>query len=303
MKTMTLVPPPAYAPVFIVIAVFNRKELTRACLESLLQQDYPSFQIIVVDDGSTDGTADMLHTHFPAVTVLPGTGDLWWTGATNKGIEHVLHTLQAPENAFILTLNNDLVVNPDYLKQLARVSREQAPCIVGSPSVDIANGKLSSAGVQWNRYIASYRYTVHRVANLKELQQKYPEGWLPSDLLPGRGVLIPLPAFHRLGLYDIRNFPQYMADEDFSFRCKKGGYTVCIATKAVVYSHVKETGLKEISMRKSLRAVIRENFLSIRSTNNLPIRWKWARKHTPIPALYFSLDLSRILLSNVKRMF
>jgi GT2 family glycosyltransferase len=68
--------------IYIVIPVFNRKHYTKDCLLSLSAQTYSVFKTIVVDDGSTDGTADMLKEEFPEVIVLKGTGNLFWTAAT-----------------------------------------------------------------------------------------------------------------------------------------------------------------------------------------------------------------------------
>ena len=87
--------------VFIIIPVHNRKALTHDCLASLETQTWKDFRVIVVDDGSTDGTADMLRTMFPSVIVLTGNGNLFWTAATNLGIRYAL----AQGATHILTLN------------------------------------------------------------------------------------------------------------------------------------------------------------------------------------------------------
>ena len=76
--------------VFVVIPVHNRLEFTRACLASLREQSYRDFTIVVVDDGSTDGTYATLAEEFPEVTLLWGDGDLWWTGAMNRALEWAL---------------------------------------------------------------------------------------------------------------------------------------------------------------------------------------------------------------------
>ena len=69
--------------VYIVIPCFNRKKLTRGCLQALENQTYKDFKVIVVDDGSTDGTANMITREFPETILLFGDGNLFWTGATN----------------------------------------------------------------------------------------------------------------------------------------------------------------------------------------------------------------------------
>ena len=77
---------------YLVIPVFNRLPFTRTCLQALRQQTHTGFKIIVVDDGSTDGTALVLAREFPEVEVLIGSGNLFWTAAVNLGIRQARHS-------------------------------------------------------------------------------------------------------------------------------------------------------------------------------------------------------------------
>jgi len=71
--------------VYTIIPVHNRKEFTRNCLRSLQRQTVSDrLRIIVVDDGSEDGTDEMLAAEFPEVIVLRGDGNLFWTAAKQK---------------------------------------------------------------------------------------------------------------------------------------------------------------------------------------------------------------------------
>ena len=69
---------------FIVIPVHNRKHFTRDCLLSLRKQTFQNFTIIVIDDGSSDGTGEMIQKEFPEVVLLHGDGNLWWTGNKHR---------------------------------------------------------------------------------------------------------------------------------------------------------------------------------------------------------------------------
>jgi GT2 family glycosyltransferase len=75
----------ASSETWIVIPAHNRKPLTLACLESLARQTFSDFAVAVVDDGSTDGTSEAIQEAFPQVHLILGSGDLWWTRATNLG--------------------------------------------------------------------------------------------------------------------------------------------------------------------------------------------------------------------------
>ena len=71
--------------IYIVIPVFNRLKFTKDCLDSLRKQSYGEFKVIVVDDGSTDGTYQHLKENYPEVIVLQGDGNLWWAGIHSPG--------------------------------------------------------------------------------------------------------------------------------------------------------------------------------------------------------------------------
>src|SRR3712207_2476522 len=99
---------------YVVIPVYNRWHYTEACLEALREQTFQAFRTVVVDDGSTDGTAGHLERAFPEVTVLKGSGTLYWTAAVNLGIAHAL--VQGATR--VMTLNNDTLPPPDFLAQM-----------------------------------------------------------------------------------------------------------------------------------------------------------------------------------------
>ena len=284
--------------IYIVIPVFNRLKFTKDCLDSLRKQSYGEFKVIVVDDGSTDGTYQHLKENYPEVIVLQGDGNLWWAGATNLGVKKALE-LSSSNDDFILTLNNDLVVIPEYLQELINIAWQEKPCVVGSVSVNIKNtNQVEFAGLKWNKITAKYSRPKEFVTNYKELSEQ--NMFIDTDLLPGRGTLIPINIFKQIGLFDEQNFPHYAADDDFSLRSKKFGFKLLVATKAVVKSYVEESGLEVINRNRKGRKTLshlHESLSSIKSGTNLHIRYNWARKHTPVPPLYFMFDFLRIVYS------
>src|ERR1700687_4774995 len=107
--------------IWACVAVFNRIQYTRGCLELLLAQTYPKLRTIVVDDGSSDGTYDMVHVEHPEVVLLRGDGSLYWTGAMRLGIEYILAHCAADD--YVLFLNDDLVFAPDLVEKLLEIVR------------------------------------------------------------------------------------------------------------------------------------------------------------------------------------
>lgn len=106
----------------IVTPVHNRREETIQCLKSLGRIDRTGLQIhiIIVDDGSTDGTAELVASEFPDVEIVQGNGDLWYTAGTNRGIEAALR--HDPD--YILAINNDSIFDEKCILNLVQCAEK-----------------------------------------------------------------------------------------------------------------------------------------------------------------------------------
>jgi GT2 family glycosyltransferase len=277
--------------VFIVIPVYNNITYTLRCLATLEKQTYPHVQTIVVDDGSTDGTKDQINENFPEVVVLQGDGNLWWTGATNLGVQHALK--QAEKGDFILALNNDLEVREDYLEQLLKAYDSHQPCLVGSVSVHLNDPeRVAFLGDKWNPYTAKSQPVIAET-RYSEIVKKY--DYLPTDALPGRGMLIPTEVFSKIGLFDKQRFPQYLADNDFSRRAMYAGYQLVVATSAVVMSVVENTGVNYKT--HPTWKTFYDSFWSIKSPNRLKSRYHFGMLHSPLKFGYVVVKTLRVTVS------
>jgi GT2 family glycosyltransferase len=285
--------------IFIIIPVFNRKEFTRKCLYSLNKQTYKDFETIVVDDGSTDGTSEMISREFPMVSILKGDGSLWWAGATNKGIEEVIKHKTFGNADYILTLNNDLELPEDYLDKLIYHVSVNKRVVLGSVSVDIdSNDHLDFCGIRWNEFTGKY-YSKAKDYNYSYSNLCKKEKIIESDMLPGRGTLIPKGVFDEIGLFDAKNFPQYAADEDFALRARRKGWRLIIPTDVYVKSHIAQTGIDLSNVQFNVK-FFRDMFFSIRSPLNLKICYRFALKNTRLKVVYFIIGLVRVSLSLTK---
>ncbi len=284
--------------IYVVIPVLNRVQLTLACINSL-QKNKSDFKVIVVDHGSTDGSDVLIGKHFPGVILLRGSERMWWAGATNAGVREALKRSDSDLD-FVLTLNNDLEVDAGYLEQLLLVHHENGPCLVGSTSVDIAHPEtITFAGIQWSS--RSAKYTKPDYCKNPKSHLLSPGSKVATDLLPGRGTLIPIEVFQKIGLFDEVNFPHYAADEDFSLRARKYGYPLWVSTEAVVKSHIHHSGTA--TSGKLAKPGFLTSLVSMRSPNNLRHRYRWAQIHAQNPNLYFSLDMIRLLGSCCRSLF
>ena len=259
--------------IYVVIPVHNRLDSTRECLESLKHQTNHSFEVVLIDDGSADGTSDYISRNFSAVTVMKGDGTLWWTGATNLGVRYVLEHCR--DNDYVLTLNNDTVLPANYFETIISLARCAPKALIGSIARDNDRRDVcvdGGVGIRW--FSAKF-------IKLKAPTEGTSDAFYSVSALPGRGTLIPVRVFHEIGLFDDKYFPHYAADYDFSLRAAKSGYDLLLHPQCYLYSKTQLTGISNVHNRISFRKWI-ESFNSIKSPNNLKIRLQFGLRHAPL---------------------
>jgi GT2 family glycosyltransferase len=260
--------------IYAIIPVFNRKQLTERFLHCLRHQTFTDFKVIVVDDGSTDGTAEMITDKFQDVQLLRGDGNLWWTGAMNVGIRHALH--QASEADAILVINDDLEIGPDYVASLDRVRQAVPRALVGSVIVDIKDPDLIyDGGRMVNWWTAKFQ-----ILNAQRRISAFPRDHrVDVSLLTGWGTLIPLSVFRQIGLYDDKHFQQ-CGDTEFTVRAKNAGYRLVVSYAAVGKVHVEASDRMNVTEWYAMKD-LRDYFFGIKSNFRLKYR------------LFFGLNTAR----------
>lgn len=255
---------------YIVIPVFNRLTYTRACLEALRTQTEQGFQVVVVDDGSTDGTAEALAADYPEVTVLPGTGSLFWTAGVNLGLRHALE-LGA---AWLMTMNNDVVPYPDFVAQMMRAAHSRPPALYGAFELDARTQEPVYAGGWLNWRTGSFRRL------LDDVPPGQRHGQHPTECLPGRGLLIPRAVFDRIGLFAAELLPHYYADYDFTHQARLAGFEVYLNFDACLGTYPDASGDQQNRQQRTLRNYYQHLF-SIRGGANLRDFTLFARRNCP----------------------
>ena len=221
--------------IHVLIPCHNNKPHVLELLGCLEQQSYKDFTVIVVDDGSMDGTEASVKSAFPNIAVLKGDGNLWWTGGNELGLQHI--GLTARPNDFVLLLNNDLVVRSDYIEKLVRTSLANGRALVGSTLIDINDPSWVEGAIQVDSRL---RLTVNRNKEVIEAT-----GWDNNvDVLSGRGTLVPIEVFRHLGGFNKERLPHYGADYEFTTRAKRAGYRLVVCHEAKVYAKLDITGFE-----------------------------------------------------------
>lgn len=264
--------------IYLVIPVFNRKHFTKECLLSLKRGTNQNYKVIVVDDGSTDGTADMLREEFPEVEVLFGDGNLFWTASVNMGIKHAL---QAGAE-YVMTLNNDLEVAEDYIENTYKRMAEKPNAILGALEMDAGTREPAFGGEIVDFKLNKVRHL------LQELPKEQQVGLHAVSQLPGRGLLIPRAVFEKIGLLDQERFPHYVADYDFTHTALRNGFELYVNYDARLYTYPEESGERQNRQSKSLQNFYKHLF-DIKGGGNLRDFTRFTLKNCPPPYIPYYL--------------
>ena len=180
--------------IWICIPVFNRKQLTLACLATLKKQNFKNFTAVICDHGSTDGTSKAIADTYPDVVLLSADSSLWWTGAINRCIAYVLKNAEQGDS--VLTLNDDTELQEDYLFNLANNFDKYPNSIITSPIINIKTGSIVDIGYRFNWLLATstpVNFEDHHLIN--------DENTIEVTHATGRGTLFPISVFKKIGLY------------------------------------------------------------------------------------------------------
>lgn len=254
----------------VVIPVHNRLQFTKDCLVSLEKQTVRPDKVIIVDDGSNDGTEEVLAEMFPNVDVLRGDGTLFWTASINMGIRHAM--LLGADH--VMTLNNDTLASPTFVENMLRASRAVPNALVGALDVDSSTKKPYYGGEILNWKWSTSRYL------LDFLKKEEQRGLHEVSLFPARGLLIPKVVFDNIGLFDEERLPHYMADYDFTLTAARRGYKIYCNFDAVLYTYPEEGGDHKIRKRKTWTNYWKHLF-NIKGGGNLVNFTRYTLKNCP----------------------
>jgi N-acetylglucosaminyl-diphospho-decaprenol L-rhamnosyltransferase len=284
--------------IYVVVPVFNRRKLIERFLECMRRQSITGFETIVVDDGSTDGTSELIRTTFPEVVLLRGDSNLWWTGAINKGIQYAM--AKASNHDAILVINDDVEVDPWYLETIRREWLTLPDTLIGSVVVDIDRPDLICDGgtlINW------WTAKVTKLNRGMPVAAFGPQYRLDVSVLSGRGVLIPVHVFRKVGIYNDRHYQQ-SGDEELPVRAKKAGYRLKMSYDCMVKGHTKTSYGLNVADAYSVKD-IRKYFFDVRSNRRLRSCAFFAYDTAANPFAFVSflfMDLTRNVVHFVRRL-
>ena len=237
--------------VAIIIPVFNRLKDTVSCLESLSNLIYNNYIIIIIDDGSSDGTKDYLYNKFKEVIVIEGDGNLWYSGSMNIGIKKAIQ-LNAD---YILFLNNDNTVKPDFLSNLVNTAK------------NTSERTIVCSLVKYNMLKNSYRFGGGKIIRSIGISYPYSDNTIQyfinkghpysTDYAGGMGIILSKSQILELGFLDEKHFPMCGDGEYWLRATRKMGFNLMINPKSIVYGSAGQGNIrKTASMKQLFRSMV-----------------------------------------------
>ena len=229
----------------IVAPVHNRKDITLQCLRSLsrLETDGLDVGVVIVDDGSTDGTGNAIRSTYPDVKIIEGDGNLWFTEGTNAGIRRALEC----DPKYLLLINDDQIFDAKSLAFMIETAEKHPRSVVGPLLLlwDTPH-KLFQTSPVWETmsggWLHWYSQTVWTV----------PKKTWKVDLIVGNCVLVPSAALTECGLMDSKRYPNF-GDAEFTPRLRKAGWKLLIDPRARIFcqpnafpARVRNKGLRQL---------------------------------------------------------
>jgi GT2 family glycosyltransferase len=211
----------------IVLLNWNSGDMTAECIRSLLKMRAQEYEIIVVDNGSKDGSVENLRGQFPKITVLPQDHNLGFAAGCNVGMKLAL----ARRMKYVLPLNNDTLVDPEFLTELERAAQEYPQAGMISPKIYFWDqpDRLWWAGGAFSLWSG-----VPKMIGRKERDGGQFDAERPIDWATGCAALIRCEVLKEIGLFDERFFGNG-EDLDLSVRMRRAGYEVWFAPGAKLW--------------------------------------------------------------------
>jgi len=197
----------------LIIPIHNRKAVTIKCLDHLAAQgDLDSFHSIVVDDGSTDGSADAIRAKYPQVHLLQGDGHLWWVGALKLAMEYAYDR----GAQYFIWLNDDTLPDKGAITFLVHQCSLRHPCVIGVQCYETEQYKQPTYG--------GYRRVGLR------LEKIYPSSGkeVSCDSLNGNLTCFHRDAVEQVGFPLADRFPQYHGETVYTWQLKQAGFRLIL---------------------------------------------------------------------------
>jgi len=217
--------------VFIIILNWNGWRDTIECIESLKKLNYPNYEVVIVDNGSTDESPQILPQKFPKIKLIETGKNLGFAGGNNVGIKYALEK----SADYILLLNNDALVDSGFLKESVRVGESDQKIGILGPKIyfydtetNKKTNKIWFAGGKINKILTKGTHI-----NYGQID-KYDGRLRTVDYITGCAILVKREVIKKIGPMN-EDYFLYYEDADWCLRARKRGFKCVLVPKAKIW--------------------------------------------------------------------
>ncbi|HJT44546.1 MAG TPA: glycosyltransferase [Rhizomicrobium sp.] len=237
--------------ILVLLPVHNRRDTTALFIRCLLAQSYANWHLLLIDDGSTDGTADMVRRDVSRLSVLRGDGNWWWGGALHQGY---LWLKQHPEHHgdLVLIINDDTEFAPDFLERAVRAMRPRSLLLA---QLYNQAGEFVEAGVRWDWRALNWAATKETTG---------------INCFSTRGLFLSARDFLDIGGFHPVLLPHYLSDYEFTMRAHRKGFSLVSSPDVFLRYNEHLTGIRDHNGQGVFQYL--KKTLSIKAASN-PVYW------------------------------
>jgi len=254
--------------VYILLPVHNRIAITDKFIQCLTKQTYTNYHLILIDDGSSDGTEKLVSQEISSLTVIKGQGNWWWAGSLSQGYQWLKHNVNDLKH-IVLIINDDTTFDNDFLEIAVNILSRSYKTLLLAQCYSQANREILDVGT----YV-----------NWKELSFQNAPNINNINCLSTRGLFFDLEDFLAIGGFYPKLLPHYLSDYEFTIRADRKGYKLVSNPSLKLFLDENATGNHQINYNVDCYKFIRQIFSKKASSNPLafsvfiilacPPRWK-----------------------------
>ena len=275
----------------IILVNWNSYALTDDTLQSLYQTSYQDYDIICVDNASTDDSLNQLKTNHADIILLTCDQNTGFTGGNNKGMQYAL----AHGYAYTLLLNNDVAVESDFLEPLVQALDANENLGAVQPLIYFHHDRtlIWNAGSRYNKWLGvtktigyNKKDAQHTYRNQNQVDTKATQPIQNIDWITGCAFMVKTDVLKKVGLL-YEPFFIYYEDVDLSFRIKNAGYDLGYTPASVIY-HI--AGMSHKSSKKTAEGYVSPKVHYLNARNHIWLLKKYTKPlHAPTVILYQSI--------------
>jgi len=272
--------------IYVILPVHNRKKITESFIQNLVEQTYKDFKLILVDDGSQDGTSEMVLSYISSSVVISGKGDWWWGGSLQQAYKWIkINSVNTNDD--ILIINDDVEISKKFLEIGIESLKKNDKSLFLAKAISVQDKSKITCGI----HVDWKKMTFEKVNKNEDI-----------NCFSTRGLFLSVESFLSIGGFHPFLLPHYLSDYEYTIRAYNKGYKLLVNNNLFLMFNENISGYHAIN-EKSFFTYMKKYFSKKNPGNPiyqisfvfLVVPWRWKIKHF----VRISLVCVKSILNNI----